>query len=183
MIREIVLLGAVVIPVAAGAAAGPTLMVTGTIVAPPRNAAVIAVLDAAGRETGSVRVTEGETVAGYRVTAVEPDRVSFEASGRRFTVRLGGALPAAGTDAASGPIETTASSRTASVVVGPDGVPPGDIRRAEPVLKVLREHPRIHQKLEEVRPLLRRRLEALRAQGVDPHADRRNAAGRPRGSH
>lgn len=184
-----VLIGAVVlgIPVAAGAAAGPTLLVTGTIVAPPGNAAVIVVLDAAGRETGSARVSEGETVNGYRVAAVGPDRVLFEAAGQTFTVRLGGALPATGTDAASRPIEATSSGRMASIAVGPDGVPPRDtderLRRAEPVLKVLREHPRIQQKLREVQPLIQRRLEEARAKGYDPHADRRAAPDRPRGSH
>jgi hypothetical protein len=147
---------------------------------------VIVTLDAAGRETGSVRVAEGETVDGYRVTAVEPDRVSFEASGRSFTVRLGGALPATGTDTASRSIAPT-PVRMAGVAVGPDGVPPRGsdevLRRAEPVLDVIREDPRIRQKLREVSPRIQRRLEESRAKGFDPHAGRRDAAGRPRGSH
>jgi hypothetical protein len=75
----------------------------------------------------------------------------------------------------------------AGVAVGPDGVPPRGsdelLRRAEPVLDVLREHPRIQHKLREVRPLIQRRLEESRAKGFDPHADRGDAAGRPRGSH
>jgi hypothetical protein len=186
----------------APAASGPTLLVAGTILAPPRKAAVVVTLDQDGRETGSVQVDEGDTVDGYRVTAVEPDRVSFEGFGQTFTVRLGGPPPAAATGAPSTPTEATPTAiptrerarggrapavtgalSRGSAAVGQDRSPPpnaAELReKVQPLLDALREHPRFRQKLEQVRPLIRQRLEERRAAGADPREGSQDFPRRP----
>jgi hypothetical protein len=187
------------------AASGPTLLVAGTILAPPRKAAIVVTVDQDGRETGSVQVNEGDTVDGYRVTAVEPDRVLFEAFGQTFTVRLGGPLPPTAAAAPYKQTETTptaipapeparvrrvpaardASSRSAAAV-GQDRSPPpnaDELRaKAQPLLDALRNHPLFKQKLEQVRPLIQQKLEESRAAGFDPHAGRRDPPGPPAAS-
>jgi hypothetical protein len=182
------------------AASGPEWFVTGTILAPPTKAALVVGMDQEGRETGSVRVNEGETVGGYRVIAVEEDRVSLERSGQLFTVRLGRSLPSPGRDAPPTPpgevtpgtpdpelarggrpvaVTGASPSRGLARVVGPDRSPRPDAdelrHTVQPALEALRDHPRFRQKMEQVTPVLQRRLEESRAAGSDPHADRPDA--------
>ena len=180
------------------AAPPATLLVAGVILAPPTKAAVIVTLDRDGRETASVRVNEGEIVDGYRVAAVEPDRVFFEGSGQTFAVRLGRPLPPA--SAPKGPTETTEQAPTASPgrgrprirrvpagtvapSAGPEQSPPPNIdelrKKAQPVLDALRNHPGLRQKFEQMRPVIRQRVEDSRAAGSEQHAGRGDAQPQP----
>ena len=69
--------------------APPPLRVAGTVIAPPLRSAWVVILDEQGQERGSLRVDEGDTVAGYRVVGIRTDRVSFERDGETFEIPVG----------------------------------------------------------------------------------------------
>lgn len=64
----------------------PPIEVAGTAVSGPTKAAFLALLDSKGREVGILKVSEGESIEGYRVVEIQTDQVSFERDGKTFVV-------------------------------------------------------------------------------------------------
>jgi len=160
----------------------PPIEVLGTIIAHPIQMVVVEVLDSAGQATATRRLRTGDSVEGYRVVVVEPDRVTFEREGRRFVVPVGrthGRKPAQ--PDALGQGLPGAIFVPGSVAPVPDlpyrgpregplarEVPPGSTREpptkenqesAEPLLEKVLGDPEFRQRLEQMRPILRRQLE------------------------
>jgi hypothetical protein len=165
-------------PAAVVSATGPPFWVAGVILGADRRSAVLVPLDEARRELGVVTLHEGQRYDGYRVVAVERDRVLLEASGT--VVSLGIGRPSAGPDAA-GPV-----TRGPIFIPGPDkpkpdleytgrqaprGVAlPAGVGERAPDGEHLRDfvervfgHPQVQQQIEEIRPLIRQKLEGATA--------------------
>lgn len=63
--------------------------VTGTVLAPREKFVHLLVLDEKGKEEGTVRVREGESIKGYRVTQIENQYASFEKDGQTVRIAVG----------------------------------------------------------------------------------------------
>ena len=162
------------------------------VIAPEKRSAILVLLDSERRDVGHMTLREGESISGYRVAGVEPDRVLLERGGRVFTVSVGrprigptGALGVAGRrpvfipgpDKPTPDLEFKRDETRRRQGGGSSGVP-ADAARSDPeatqdILQRMFGNPRVQQRVEESRPIIRQRLERERqerSQGVPADA-------------
>jgi hypothetical protein len=167
----------------------PPFWVAGVVIAPARRSAILVVLDDARREMGVITLGEGESFGGYRVAAVEPARVLLEQNGAVFSVLVGrphtGPKDAPDVNARmrSGPIfipgpdkptpdleyngpQVTRGQGNATSG-GADGNAP-DPEALQNFLQRLFNDPQMQQKIDEMRPIIRQRLERAKQDGRHP---------------
>ena len=73
---------------APGLLVSPPVQVAGTVIYGQTKIAFLAIRDPKGEEVDVRRVSEGETIAGFRVVEIRPNQVSFERGGETFTVPI-----------------------------------------------------------------------------------------------
>ena len=135
----------------------PPLRVVGTVISPQKKAALIVILDERGKERSSLKVNEGETVEGYRIVKIYMDQVSFERGGQTFLVTVWNERPPIPRIVPDLPYEGT-KERSAEFVTPPSNVE--EIKKGTEVFfEQLGQNPEFQKKLEEMRPLIRQRLE------------------------
>jgi hypothetical protein len=148
------------------------------VIAPAQRSVVLVVLDDTRRDVGLISLREGESFGGYRVAAVEPARVLLEQNGAVFAVLVG--RPHTGPKDAP---DVNARARSSPIFIpGPDKPTP-DLEYTRPrrgqgnatssgadgnapdpealqnFLQRLFSDPQMQQKVEEMRPIIRQRLE------------------------
>ncbi|MDE2484410.1 MAG: hypothetical protein KGL32_04040, partial [candidate division NC10 bacterium] len=115
------------------------------------------ILDDRGKQVGSLKVDEGETIESYRIVKIHMDQVSFERDGQTFTVAVWNERPPAPKMVPDLPYEGT-KERTAEFVSPPANVE--EIQKGtESFFEQLKANPEFQKKLEEVRPLIRQKVE------------------------
>ena len=67
----------------------PPVQVVGIAVHGQAKLAFLLLLDATGKDVATRKVSQGDTIEGYRVVEILADRVSFERSGQMFVVSVG----------------------------------------------------------------------------------------------
>ena len=163
----------------------PPFWVAGVVIAAERRSAILVMLDNGRRDVGHVTVREGESISGYRVAGVEPDRVRLERGGSVFSVPVGqpktgptGALGVAGRrpifipgpDKPTSDLEFKRDETRRRQGGGSSGVPAGaadpqairDPEAAQDILQRVFGNPRLQQRLDESPPIIRQRLEGER---------------------
>lgn len=172
------------------AAEEPPFWVAGVAIASERRSAVLILLDdTRRREVGIVTLREGENYGDYRLAAVEPSGVQLERNGTIFSVPVGrpyagprgtldAALPTArhpifipGPDKPTPDVEFVkpeASRRAGQFAPGAGGGIDPDAQSVPISLEQLFGHPQVQQTLEEMRPLMRQRMERARQGGQGP---------------
>lgn len=170
------------VPVTGG---DPPFWVAGVVIGAEKRSAILVMLDSGRRDVGHMSLREGESISGYRVAGVEPDRVLLERGGSVFSVPVG--QPKTGPPGAPG-----VAGRRPIFIPGPDkptpdlefkrdetrkrqgggssGVPAGaadprailDPEAAQDILQRVFGNPRLQQRLDESRPIIRQRLERER---------------------
>jgi hypothetical protein len=178
-----------VAPTAVATDAPPPFWVAGVVIGPARRSAILVALDDARREIGLITLHEGESYNGHRVAAVEPARVLLEREGKVFALVVGRPYdgPRGTSDAAprasAGPIFVPGPDKPTPDVeyTGPQ-VPRGQSTAAssgaaesqpsaEAVGNFLERvfgHPQMRQQLEEIRPIVRQRMDRARQDGQAP---------------
>jgi len=175
-------------PVAVTTVEAPPFWLAGVVIAPAQRSAILVVLDDTRRDVGLITLREGESFGGYRVAAVEPARVLLEQNGTVFSVLVGRPRtgPKGTTDvprAGSGPIfipgpdkptpdlESTGSQVTREQGNAASGTTSGSSPGPEAVqnfLERLFNNPQLQQKIEEMRPIMRQRLERAKQDRQGP---------------
>jgi hypothetical protein len=167
----------------------PPFWVARVVIAPAQRSVVLVVLDDTRRDVGLISLREGESFGGYRVAAVEPARVLLEQNGAVFAVLVGrphtGPKDAPDVNARmrSGPIfipgpdkptpdleyngpQVTRGQGNATSG-GADGNAP-DPEALQNFLQRLFNDPQMQQKIDEMRPIIRQRLERAKQDGRHP---------------
>lgn len=116
----------------------PPFWVAGVVITPTQRSVVLIVLEDSRREVAVATLREGESIEGYRLTAVEPER-----EGRR-----------AGEIAVSAAAPSDASSGDAP-----------DPEALEKFLGRVFNHPPVERKPQEMRPAIQQSLERARQDG------------------
>jgi type II secretory pathway component PulC len=176
----------------------PPFWVAGVVIGAEKRSAILVMLDSGRRDVGHMTLREGESISGYRVAGVEPDRVLLERGGSVFSVPVGqpktgptGALGVAGRrpvfipgpDKPTPDLEFKKDETRRRQRGGSSGVPAGadrpdpqairDPEAAQDILQRVFGNPRLQQRLDESRPIIRQRLEREReerSQGVPADA-------------
>jgi type II secretory pathway component PulC len=141
----------------------PPFWVVGVVITSAQRSAVLVMLDDARRELGVTTIREGESLGGYRLTAVESDRVLIEQGGVQRSVPVG--RPHQGSKDAP---DASARKRPPIFIPAPNtatGVPMEPA--AQDALQRLLESPQFQQRIEEMRPVLMQRLDRVKQ---DNHA-------------
>jgi type II secretory pathway component PulC len=133
----------------------PPFLVSGTIVSPPTRIALIVILDEQGKAVGEVKVHEGDTVKGYRVVKIDPERVLFERDGQPSPIRVGNAHHPVPVNAPVTPYERR-KERPVNVVPPPDNIE--DVKKqTETFMQQLRDSSEFQKGIAEVKRRLRER--------------------------
>jgi len=111
-----------------------SLRVTGIVISPQKKVTLIGILDEQGQEVETVWATEGETVKGYRLVAIEVDRVSFEQDGETFVIAI---------SSARAPLPSVVPDLAEADQQGP--------RAWQGFLELLGQHPEFKPLLDEIR--------------------------------
>jgi len=160
----------------------PPFWVAGVVITPAQRSAFLVVRDDTRRDTGVVTLREGQSYEGYRVRAIDADRVHFDRNGVETSVVVGRPADAPGSvpDAVRRPF----------VILGPDKPIPnipatgrslkrGEGSRAAPlpqgsasespapdpevlgkIFDALSNSPQFQQRMEEQRSVIQRKLES-----------------------
>jgi len=176
-------------PAPAALDSGPPFWVAGVVIGPARNSAVLVPLDHARRELGVITLREGESYDGHRLVGVEPARVLLERDGKVFELSVG--RPFAGPRGASEP-----APRVPIFIPGPDKPKPDveytgpqvrrgdgggagsggaaerqpDSEAVQNYVERLFSHPQFQQQIEEIRPIIRQKMDRARQDGQPPSA-------------
>jgi hypothetical protein len=190
------------VQIAPGAAAtlgAPPFWLAGVVITATQRSALLVVLDDTRREVGVITLREGESFGGYRVAAVETSRVLLDRGGVVFPVVVGRPY--------TGPTGTPhAGPRAPIFVPGPDKPTPDleytgpqvkrdqgnavsggaggnspDPEAVQNFLQRLFSNPQIQQTVEEIRPVMRQRLERGRQDGQEV-PDAPAGASKPQGT-
>jgi hypothetical protein len=174
------------IPVAVGPA--PPFWVAGVVIGPARRSAILVPLDDARRELGVVTLHEGESYDNYRLVAVEPARVLLEQDGAVLALGVGrpysgprgapepgtrptGPIFIPGPDKPKPDIEYTGPQVRRSQGSGSSGVTTEtapDSEQVQNFVERLFSHPQIQQQIEEIRPVVRQKMDRARQDGGAP---------------
>lgn len=162
-------------------AASAPFWVAGVVIGPARRSAILVPLDDARREQGIVTLLEGQSYNEYRLVTVEPARVVLEANGTLVSLGIGRpysgprGAPGAGPRAATGPIFTPGPDKPRPDVeymgrqiprgggaeatsAGARERPP-DTETVQNFVERVFGHPKFQQQIEEIRPLIRQRMD------------------------
>jgi hypothetical protein len=156
------------------------LLLSGTVLTPESRSALLVAVDDGGHVTATLRIAEGERFAGYRLVKIEVDRVNLERDGTELVIRLGMPLPAASSPDHPEPQSNSRVRILQSGIIPdlpapgkqlvPDGDPDAPRERAEmreaaeALLQKLRDDPEFSRKVEQLRPIIRQRIES----GAEP---------------
>ena len=166
----------------------PPFWVAGVVITQAQRSAIIVVLDEARRDVGVTTLRQAESYGGYRVAAIESDRVLFEREGTVFPVVVGRpyAGPRGGPDSTPRAFFIPGSDKPTPDVPyperefkrrGEDGAsqaapsvaePPGSAPDPEALGKFLERvfsHPQVQQKMQEMRPVIQQGLDRARGDG------------------
>jgi hypothetical protein len=163
----------------------PPFWVAGVAISAERRSAVLVPLDEARREVGVITLQEGESYNGHRVLTVEPDRVVLERDGRVFALAVGrpysgprgagdGVRPRTGPIFVPGPdkpkpdVEYTGPQVTRGQGAGPSGGsgdPAPSAEALQSFVERLFGHPQMQQQIEEIRPIIRQKMDRARQDG------------------
>ena len=172
-------------PISITTAAAAPFWVAGVVITLAQRSAVLVPLDEARRETGVVTLREGESYEGYRLATVEPTRVLLEQNGAVFSVMVGrphtgprgtpdagprvGPIFIPGPDRPKPDLEYTGPQvrrgEGATIPAGGGGGTPADPKAVENFIDRLFNHPQMQERIEEIRPVMRERLERARQDG------------------
>ena len=176
----------------------PPFWVAGVVITPDRRSAVLVMLDDGRREVSVTTVREGESVAGYRLAAVEPGHVVLERGEVQFPVAVGRphtgpkGVPATGRTGlppifVPGPDKPTVDVEFARPRGRPEPRPvPSDdsaVGAAQPeampdLLQRLLDNPQFQQRMEERRAIMQQRMERARPDN-QPQPDAPAATAKP----
>jgi type II secretory pathway component PulC len=144
----------------------PPFWVAGVVITPTQRSAVLVVLDGSRREVGVATLREGESIEGYRLAGVEPERVLLEQAGTQYSVPVGrpqpNGAPPVNARARPGPIfipgpnKPTPDAPYTGVQVNPES------EASQQALQRVIESPQFQQTIEEMRPILQQRLDRVR---------------------
>jgi hypothetical protein len=175
-------------PAAGAKVETPPFWVVGVVITSTQRSAVLVTLDDAHREVGVTTVREGESLGGYRLAAVEPDRVLLEQRGTQVAVPVGRPYegskhaPDASRRKGLAPIFIPAPHRITPEIpyVGPranrdirsntsadSGSAPMD-PATQDIFQRLLESPQFQQTIEERRPILQQHLDRIRQDNQAP---------------
>ncbi len=176
-------------PGAATTVGAPPFWLAGVVITPAQRSALLVVLDDTRREVGVITLREGESFGGYRVAAVEPSGVLLEQSGVVFSVVVGRpytgprGTPDVGPRAGAGPIVIPGPDQPTpdleytgpqvkrgqgNAVSGGAGGNSPDPEAVQNFLQRLFSDPQLQEKVEEMRPIIRQRLERARQDRQGP---------------
>jgi hypothetical protein len=177
-----------VAPDATATPGAPPFWLAGVVITAAKRSALLVVLDDMRREVGVITLREGESFGGYSVAAVEPSRVLLNRGGVVFPVIVGRpdtgpkGMPHAGPrvpifipgpDKPTPDLEYTGPQvkrDQGNAVSGGASGPPPDPEAVQNFLQRLFSHPQIQQTVEEIRPVMRQRLERARQDGQEAPA-------------
>jgi len=177
------------VPGAVATSGAPPFWVAGVVIAPAQRSAILVVLDDTRRQVGLITLKEGESYGGYRVAAVEPARVLLEQGGTVFPVLVGrpytgprgapdgnervrsGPIFIPGPDKPTPDLEYTGPQVKRGQGSGTSGGAGGSSPDPEIIdnfFERLFENPQFQQKIEEMRPRIRQKLEGAKQDGQGP---------------
>lgn len=162
----------------------PPFLAAGVVVTTAQRSAALILLDDNRREIGILTLREGESFAGYRLTAVEPSRVLLEQDGTIYAIPVGRPFagprgaPETGGKAARKPYFVPGSEKPTPDIPyvgrdarrGPSPAPPSgpapenppDREAVQNLLEHLFNDPQMQQRLEQRRPKVQQEVERAR---------------------
>lgn len=158
--------------------AAPPFWIAGVVIGPERRSAILVPLDAARRELGILTLHEGQSYGDYWLVTVEPAGVLLEANGTVVSLGVGRpysgprGAPDAGGGAAPGPIFIPGPDRPkpdleytgrqvprGSASPAWTGERPTEAEHVRDFVERLFSAPQVQQQIEEIRPLIRQKME------------------------